>query len=353
MNYWVEDKGEVEGQAAWLVGRKVDKGRWVEQGLVSGLDKKIVREFGKLERQVTGTQDVGIYPVREANDEKSGVGKEVDRYMEAEQVDNEVAGLNLEDECVEEKVGWSAGGEVGWEGGKKVGSTNGGQDHCVHSQVDPVVVGRDSWEVDTCVAEQEVYDGWEGGATFEGEKDERMHGVRIWKNLGRQNDENIVFDVEDDVEDDCDVDSVDGERVQVVSWTHHLLTDPPNLIQETYCFLPVPHLHSLIHVQLSLCSRVLLHRKKKFQGVYFSLCSAWKLATKHFLEHVYMCTTKHMYTCGNNTNFHFAGDVIIDQPTSNSCMQFQDCGITKKQKADSSQTQGGLSGVFTLFCLIQ
>ena len=41
---------EVEGQAAWLVGRKVDKGRWVEQGLVSGLDKKIVREFGQLER---------------------------------------------------------------------------------------------------------------------------------------------------------------------------------------------------------------------------------------------------------------------------------------------------------------
>ena len=41
---------QVEGQAAWLVGRKVDKGRWVEQGLVSGLDKKIVRELGKLER---------------------------------------------------------------------------------------------------------------------------------------------------------------------------------------------------------------------------------------------------------------------------------------------------------------
>ena len=50
MGYQVEGEGEVEGQAAWLVGRKVDKGRWVEQGLVSGLDKKIVREFGKLER---------------------------------------------------------------------------------------------------------------------------------------------------------------------------------------------------------------------------------------------------------------------------------------------------------------
>ena len=37
-----------------------------------------------------------------------------------------------------------------------------------------------------------------------------MHSVRIWKNLGRYNDENIVLDVEDDVED---VDSVDGERV--------------------------------------------------------------------------------------------------------------------------------------------
>ena len=64
--------------------------------------------------------------MREANDEKSGVGKEVDRYMEAEQVDNEVAGVNLEDECIEEKVGWSVGGEVGWEGGRKVGSANGG-----------------------------------------------------------------------------------------------------------------------------------------------------------------------------------------------------------------------------------
>ena len=34
--------------------------------------------------------------------------------------------MNLEDECVEEKVGWGVGREVGWEGGKKVGSTNGG-----------------------------------------------------------------------------------------------------------------------------------------------------------------------------------------------------------------------------------
>ena len=64
--------------------------------------------------------------MREANNEKNGVGKQVHRYMEAEQVDNEVAGVNLEDECVEEKVGWSVGGEVGWEGGRKVGSINGG-----------------------------------------------------------------------------------------------------------------------------------------------------------------------------------------------------------------------------------
>ena len=64
--------------------------------------------------------------MREVNDEKNGVGKEVDGYMEAEQVDNEVAGVNLEDECIEEKVGWSVGGEVGWEDGGKVGSANGG-----------------------------------------------------------------------------------------------------------------------------------------------------------------------------------------------------------------------------------
>ena len=45
MDYQVEGEGEVEGQAPWLVGRKVDKGRWVEQGLVSGLEKKNVREL--------------------------------------------------------------------------------------------------------------------------------------------------------------------------------------------------------------------------------------------------------------------------------------------------------------------
>ena len=71
--------------------------------------------------------------MREVNDEKNDVGKEVDRYMEAEQVDNEVGGVNLEDECVEEKVGWSVGGEVGWEGGENVDSIMAGWNHRVHS----------------------------------------------------------------------------------------------------------------------------------------------------------------------------------------------------------------------------
>ena len=162
------------------------------------------------------------------------------------EVDNEAGGVELDQK--EDK--W-AEGEVGWEGGGKVGSTKAGLDHCVHSQIDPVV---DSWEVDACVAEQEVYVGWEGCATFEGEEDETVHGIRIWKEVGSQNGENIDSDIENDVEDDGDVDSVDGQYVQVVPWTHHILTIPLNLVQVTYCFLPVPHNCPLIHLLHALLS---------------------------------------------------------------------------------------------------
>ena len=65
--------------------------------LGSGLDKKDEREFGKLERQVTGQWKFdGIYTAREVNDGKKDVGKEVDTYTQAEQgVDNGIAGIEF------------------------------------------------------------------------------------------------------------------------------------------------------------------------------------------------------------------------------------------------------------------
>ena len=201
---------------AWLVQRKVDMSGQAEQEFGRALGEKVEGEFGRkmggwqVEREVTGktgrwqvggTQDVGryVYPVREEREkndveEEKDVGKKVDTYT-VQVFGHEIAGVEFQ----QQEVGECFECDEGWECDEKVGSMKAGQAQCVGSQVDPVVVARDSGEVD--VNEQEADD----------EKGRKVGGM---KEVGRYNGYHVDSGVEKN-DDDGGIEKADVEDVDV------------------------------------------------------------------------------------------------------------------------------------------